>query len=231
MNNLKVFESPDLGKVRVVERSGEPWFVAADVCRALGLDSTGKALTRLDDDEKGVNSIHTLGGSQMMTIINESGLYALVLCSRKPEAKAFKRWVTHEVLPAIRRTGRYQAGGVQPITPAMALEAAQLLHGCQPAALPCIHKLLTDAGFILPPLGLQEARHGGAVRQERKARFGRWFDAECMRRYATSIDAAEALGTSDANIYRWRSGQCYPQPRLLQVIINNFGPMPEVTEE
>jgi len=231
MNNLKVFESPDLGKVRVVERSGEPWFVAADVCRALGLDSTGKALTRLDDDEKGVNSIHTLGGSQMMTIINESGLYALVLGSRKPEAKAFKRWVTHEVLPAIRRTGRYQAGGVQPITPAMALEAAQLLHGCQPAALPCIHKLLTDAGFILPPLGLQEARHGGAVRQERKARFGRWFDAECMRRYATSIDAAEALGTSDANIYRWRSGQCYPQPRLLQVIINNFGPMPEVTEE
>ena len=134
MNNLKVFESPDLGKVRVVERSGEPWFVAADVCRALGLDSTGKALTRLDDDEKGVNSIHTLGGSQMMTIINESGLYALVLGSRKPEAKAFKRWVTHKVLPAIRRTGRYRADGVQPITPAMALEAAQLLHGCQPAA-------------------------------------------------------------------------------------------------
>lgn len=231
MNNLKVFESPDLGKVRVVERSGEPWFVAADVCRALGLDSTGKALTRLDDDEKGVNSIHTLGGSQMMTIINESGLYALVLGSRKPEAKAFKRWVTHEVLPAIRRTGRYQAGGVQPITPAMALEAAQLLHGCQPAALACIHKLLTDAGFILPPLGLQEARHGGAIRQERKARFGRWFDAECMRRYATALEAAEALGTSDANIYRWRSGQCYPQPRLLQVIINNFGPMPEVMEE
>ena len=231
MNNLKVFENPDLGKVRVVERSGEPWFVAADVCRALGLDSTGKALTRLDDDEKGVNSIHTLGGSQMMTIINESGLYALVLGSRKPEAKAFKRWVTHEVLPAIRRTGRYQADGVQPITPAMALEAAQLLHGCQPAALPCIHKLLTDAGFILPPLGLQEARHGGAIRQERKAQFARWFDHECMQRYATSIDAAAALGTSDANIYRWRSGQCYPQPRLLQVIINNFGPMPEVTEE
>lgn len=231
MNNLKVFENPDLGKVRVVERSGEPWFVAADVCRALGLDSTGKALTRLDDDEKGVNSIHTLGGSQMMTIINESGLYALVLGSRKPEAKAFKRWVTHEVLPAIRRTGRYQADGVQPITPAMALEAAQLLHGCQPAALPCIHKLLTDAGFILPPLGLQEARHGGAIRQERKAQFARWFDHECMQRYATSIDAAEALGTSDANICRWRTGQNFPQARLLNVIINNFGSMPEVMEE
>ena len=231
MNNLKVFESPDLGKVRVVERSGEPWFVAADVCRALGLDSTGKALTRLDDDEKGVNSIHTLGGSQMMTIINESGLYALVLGSRKPEAKAFKRWVTHEVLPAIRRTGRYEAPGAEGITPAMVLEAAQVLSSCPPEVRFCVHKMLSDAGFNLAPLGLQEARHGGAIRQERKARFGRWFDAECMRRYATALEAAEALGTSDANIYRWRSGQCYPQPRLLQVIINNFGPMPEVMEE
>lgn len=231
MNDLKVFENPNVGKVRVVERNGEPWFVAVDVCRALGLDNTGKAVSRLDDDE--LTRIEFQSGGQMREAyaVNESGLYALVLGSRKPEAKAFKRWVTHEVLPAIRRTGRYQADGVQPITPVMALEAAQLLQGCQPAALPCIHKLLTDAGFILPPLGLQEARHGGVIRQERKARFGRWFDAECMRRYATALEAAEALGTSDANIYRWRSGQCYPQPRLLQVIINNFGPMPEVTEE
>lgn len=215
MNNLKVFENPNLGKVRVVERNGEPWFVAVDVCRVLGLDDTGKAVSRLDDDELTRIKIGSGGQMREAYAVNESGLYALVLASRKPEAKAFKRWVTHEVLPAIRRTGRYQADGVQPITPAMALEAAQLLQGCQPAALPCIHKLLTDAGFILPPLGLQEARHGGAIRQERKARFGRWFDAECMRRYATALEAAEALGTSDANIYRWRSGQCYPQPRLL----------------
>ena len=94
--------------VRVIVRDDEPWFVAADVISALDLDR--KALDRLDDDEKGVSSIHTPGGAQAMTIINESGLYSLVLGSRKPEAKPFKKWVTSEVLPAIRKSGRYEAG-------------------------------------------------------------------------------------------------------------------------
>jgi len=93
-------------QVRVVtDAQGEPWFVAADVLSTISLDR--KALERLDDDEKGVNSIHTPGGTQEMTTVNEPGLYALVLGSRKPEAKRFKRWVTHEVLPAIRKTGSY----------------------------------------------------------------------------------------------------------------------------
>ena len=81
---------------------GEPWFVAADVCRALGIGDSRTATARLDADEKGAVLIRTLGGEQKVTIISESGLYALVLSSRKPEAKAFKRWITHEV---IRKTG------------------------------------------------------------------------------------------------------------------------------
>lgn len=96
----------------VQDGDGEPMFVAADVLAALALDR--KALERLDDDEKGVNSIHTPGGEQEVTVVNESGLYSLILGSRKPQAKAFKRWVTHEVLPTIRRTGSYstqQASG------------------------------------------------------------------------------------------------------------------------
>jgi prophage antirepressor-like protein len=93
-------------QVRIVtDAQGEPWFVAADVLTTISLDR--KALERLDDDEKGVNSIHTPGGVQEMTTVNEPGLYALVLGSRKAEAKRFKRWVTHEVLPAIRKTGSY----------------------------------------------------------------------------------------------------------------------------
>ncbi len=93
-------------QVRIVkDAQGEPWFVAADVLSTISLDR--KALERLDDDEKGVNSIHTPGGVQEMTTVNEPGLYALVLGSRKAEAKRFKRWVTHEVLPAIRKTGSY----------------------------------------------------------------------------------------------------------------------------
>ncbi len=98
----------------VVGENGEPMFVAADVLSTLNLDR--KALERLDDDEKGVNSIHTPGGPQEMTVVNESGLFNLVLGSRKPEAKRFKRWVTHEVLPSIRRTGSYvSAASVVPL--------------------------------------------------------------------------------------------------------------------
>jgi prophage antirepressor-like protein len=97
------FESSN---VRVtMGENGEPMFVASDVLSTLNLDR--KALERLDDDEKGVNSIHTPGGAQEMTVVNESGLFNLVLGSRKPEAKRFKRWVTHEVLPSIRKTGSY----------------------------------------------------------------------------------------------------------------------------
>ena len=89
--------------VRTVTLEGEPWFVAADVCRALGIGNSRDATARLDDDEKGVVSTDTLGGKQELTIVNEPGLYALVLSSRKPEAKAFKRWITHEVIPQDRR--------------------------------------------------------------------------------------------------------------------------------
>jgi len=103
--------------LRVVLRDGDPWFVAADVCAALGITRTSDGLERLDDDEKGAGSVRTPGGPQQMAIVNESGLYSLVLGSRKPEAKAFKRWVTHEVLPAVRKTGRYQHLAAEPVVP------------------------------------------------------------------------------------------------------------------
>ena len=106
MTELSVFAF-DSHAVRVVLRDGDPWFVAADVCAALTIGNTAMALERLDDDEKGVSSIDTLGGMQQMAIVNEPGLYTLILGSRKPEAKRFKRWITHEVLPSIRKTGAY----------------------------------------------------------------------------------------------------------------------------
>lgn len=101
----------DSHAVRVVQISGHPWFVARDVCSALCIGNNRMALERLDDDEKGVSSIDTLGGPQELTIINESGLYSLILGSRKPEAKKFKKWVTAEVLPSIRQTGSYTTAG------------------------------------------------------------------------------------------------------------------------
>ena len=106
-NKLMIFENEAFGKVRTLNLNGEPWFVAADVCKALELGNPSMTVERLDDDEKGISTIDTLGGKQRMAIINEPGLYSLVITSRKPEAKAFKRWITHEVIPAIRKHGAY----------------------------------------------------------------------------------------------------------------------------
>ena len=106
-NILVTFENAAFGKNRTLTIDGEPWFVAADVCKALELGTPSMTVERLDADEKGISSIDTLGGKQRMAIINEPGLYSVILCSRKPEAKAFKRWITHEVIPAIRKYGGY----------------------------------------------------------------------------------------------------------------------------
>lgn len=112
MNEMQVFENKMFGQLRTVEQNGQTWFVAADVCRALEITNSGNAISRLDADEKMTirsTDSHSgqRGGAQMMTMVNEPGLYSLVLGSRKPEAKAFKRWVTHEVLPALRKHGMY----------------------------------------------------------------------------------------------------------------------------
>lgn len=105
------------------DSAGEPWFVANDVCEALGLSNPRSSLALLDEDEKGVHSMDTPGGTQNLAIVSEAGLYSLILRSRKPEAKAFKRWVTHEVLPAIRKHGSYTA----PTLTGPALMAAALI--------------------------------------------------------------------------------------------------------
>ena len=94
-------------EVRTVQVNGEPWFVLADVCKVLEIKNSRDAAAKLDGDEKGVALTDTLGGKQQMTIINESGLYAVVLRSDKPQAKPFRKWVTSEVLPSIRKHGSY----------------------------------------------------------------------------------------------------------------------------
>ncbi len=145
-----------------LDAAGQPWFVAADVLSTLSLDR--KALERLDDDEKGVSSIHTPGGAQDMTVVNESGLYNLVLGSRKPEAKRFKRWITHEVLPSIRKTGSYTSTTSMAALPSPTQDRVSSLlligeavakvpgvkHGIAMAAtLTCIHE---NTGLSMEPM-------------------------------------------------------------------------------
>ena len=126
MNDLTVFDYNDM-PIRTIQKDSEVWWVLVDICRVLELTTPAKVAERLEDDEKGVNEIHTLGGNQNVTIINEPGLYNLIFRSNKPEAKRFKRWVTHEVLPAIRKNGSYGK-------PDDKLEVARLIASCKSAS-------------------------------------------------------------------------------------------------
>ena len=105
-NSLQLFQNAGF-KVRVLMRLGEPWFVAKDVCDCLDLGNVSQTCSRLDDDERGIISNDTPSGKQEMLVVSEPGLYSLIGSSKKQEAKAFKRWVNHEVLPSIRKTGGY----------------------------------------------------------------------------------------------------------------------------
>ena len=109
-NHLMIFESADFGRVRSVLKDGAPWFVAVDVCKALGLNQVTRAMSRLDSDEGGLLEVpHPQNADKTIEInaVSEAGLYHLILCSKKPEARAFKRWITHEVIPSIRKHGAY----------------------------------------------------------------------------------------------------------------------------
>ena len=106
MSNIQIFNYNSVD-VRTIQKDGEPWFVLKDVCNVLHIGNSRDVVARLDQDEKGVGQIDTLGGKQEMTIINESGLYNVILRSDKPEAKPFRKWVTSVVLPTIRRHGMY----------------------------------------------------------------------------------------------------------------------------
>ena len=108
-NNLEIFTNPEFGNIRIIEKNGEPWFIGKDVAEALGYEASRNAITKhVDDEDKLTHQISASGQNRNMTVINESGLYSLILSSKLPTAKKFKRWVTSEVLPAIRKTGSYK---------------------------------------------------------------------------------------------------------------------------
>ena len=122
MNNLQVFNNPEFGEVRTIKRDGEPWFVLKDICELFGERNYRRVSARLDEDEKGVSQIATPGGTQNMTIVNKSGLYSALfqmqpekargvseeyIEGRKKQLKSFKRWITSEVIPSIRKHGAY----------------------------------------------------------------------------------------------------------------------------
>ena len=147
MNDLQIFNNEEFGEIRTFQLNDEPWFVASDVCKALEIVNTTSALERLDDDEKSRFNLGLSGGES--NCVNEYGLYTLILGSRKREAKEFKRWITHEVIPQIRKTGGYNL----PQTLPEALRAYALEIEAK-EKLAAENKLLIEKNAELEPKGI-----------------------------------------------------------------------------
>lgn len=154
MNELQIFNNPEFGKVRTIEKDGEPWFVGKDVAAALGYKDTVNALkSHVDAEDKGRGwQITTPSGTQEMTIINESGLYSLVLSSKLPGAKQFKRWITSEVIPSIRKHGAYMTPETLEkvlLSPDTLMQLAQNLKDEQEKRRALEHKVEKDKPKVL----------------------------------------------------------------------------------
>ena len=147
MNDLQIFNNDEFGEIRTFQLNDEPWFIASDVCKALEIVNTTSALERLDDDEKSRFNLGLSGGES--NCVNEYGLYSLILGSRKREAKEFKRWITHEVIPQIRKTGGYNL----PQTLPEALRAYALEIEAK-EKLAAENKLLIERNAELEPKGI-----------------------------------------------------------------------------
>lgn len=173
MNNLQIFDSPDFGQIRTIQQNGEPWFVGKDVADILGYQNGSRDVNRhVDEDDRQNYQNGTFESNRGLTIINESGLYSLILSSKMPKAKEFKRWVTSEVIPAIRKTGKYEAMAQavpvndEPATDFTQLEfdqrirIAAIIASCRRERLPLVAKVLSlDLEGMVPlmPAHITEA--------------------------------------------------------------------------
>ena len=161
MNDLRIFEHDSFGKIRTADIDGEPWFVGKDVAAALEYKDTVNALkAHVDFEDKRGWQITTPSGEQTMTVINESGLYSLVMSSKLPTARVFKRWVTSEVLPSIRKTGRYRVPEAEPVSRDDYLKAAAVVANCAEERLPLVLRILSQAGI---PIATASKAGGGAT--------------------------------------------------------------------
>ena len=214
---LQIFRSEDFGSVRTLYRDGEPWFVAADVCRALEIGNPSDAIRRLDPDEYALVSIEGISrGNTLTNIINEFGLYNLILGSRKPEAKAFKRWITHEVIPAIRRDGEYHALPQEenddlPLTDTRReyLHAARSIAMASSQSLPLVRTLLQRAGIDTAP----------ALPQKTPDTFRAKLKVTIESLGLDIEDAAEIIGMSMDLMRRYMKGYV-PSPPMQEHIFN-----------
>ena len=225
MNEMTVFQNPDFGAVRSLTMDGEPWFVGRDVATALGYKKPQNAiLSHVDDEDRALAPIQggCSTGTQQTIIINESGLYSLILSSKLPDAKKFKRWVTSEVLPAIRKTGRFAMDGpVDRLTPDDYIRAASIVAKCNDRRLPVALKLLETAG-ISPEIlkGFQKDRESP---QKDKITADELVHLQTVLSCYTVRQAAELVNLSPGLISFYRRGLRLPSRE-------RYGKMIEILE-
>lgn len=215
MNELQVFTNPEFGQVRTVTIEEEPWFVGKDVAVALGYGNPRDALRKhIEDEDKGVSQIATPSGEQTMTIINESGLYALIFGSKLESAKRFKHWVTHEVLPAIRKTGTYSVNPkARALTTDDYMKAAQLAATCRNERLPYVLGFLEQAGFNIPEVTTPPPADDGPIDC---TMIQKLMDAAGI----TQDELSRRTNICKASLSYYRRGIHKPPRERYQIIIN-----------
>lgn len=226
MNEMQIFQNDQFGSIRTVVRDGEPWFVAVDVCEALGHSNVSMALDRLDDDER---SKFNLGRQGEANVVNEPGLYTLILGSRKPEAKAFKRWVTHEVLPAIRKTGRYAAPGAVTASLADMYSAVSLMRDMLSDLKQMVPKRSSlERALVAKASGTLDAYHlrghGSAARNLLDyEKIGRKITVYLIEEDVATEQLAAEMGVSPNTVFRWRRGENAPAGERLAKLCDILG--------
>lgn len=217
MNQLQVFRNNEFGQIRTLTIDNEPWFVGKDVADALGYSNTRDALSKhVDDEDKGVANCDTLGGTQEMVIINESGLYSLIMSSKLPSAKKFKRWVTSEVLPSIRKTGSYSVNVVKrELTTDDCLKAATLIATCKNERIPYVMFYLELGGFDTPTIQKQVQ---GITQKQIPDTFSEKLQKLITENGLTQKKLAEITGLSKSGISQYVNGIHKPRKDKLIVL-------------
>ena len=223
MNELQTFSNSEFGAIRTIMIEEEPWFVGRDVAKSLGYAKPENAVkAHVDDEDKSTTPIQGSAYETRVVIINESGLYSLILSSKLPNAKKFKRWVTSEVLPAIRKTGSYSIEPLQPTeritTKDDYLRAASIVGSCRNERLPYVLSILAKAGLDIVQPGDTES--GECARLINKA----------VNDYGLSMTAIGRLvGLRTTQISRIRSGESTPSAQRSKVICDAIrSALPEI---
>ena len=213
-NELQIFNNPEFGQIRTVTIDGEPWFVGKDAAVALGYENPQKAVrTHVDSEDKGVTEMDTPGGKQNLAIINESGLYSLILSSKLPSAKQVKRWVTREVLPALRKTGSYSMMPQRELTKDDYIKAASMVSSCRNERLPYVLGFLEQAGFKIPEVEqVQAEQQDDGVDLERLS--------DMINRSSMSLNKlSELTNICKASLSYYKNRKCKPSPERYAVLI------------